>query len=702
MSSPRIAVVIPALDEEEAIGAVVREIPPVVADVIVVDNGSRDRTAEVARAAGARLVGEPRRGYGHACLAGIAAARGADVIVFLDGDHSDYPAQLADVVAPILEGRADLVIGSRNRGRREAGAHPWHAVLGTKACVGLMNLLTGSKATDLGPFRAITAEALRRLDMRDRSYGWTVEMQVKAARQGLRVVEVPVDYRPRIGRSKVSGTVRGTIGAGTKIVLTILRHAGRPRDSGSAGPEGTWSVPGGPAGPAGPERADSSSPVRDGAPRNDGVMALCGLVLTACVLSWAWLSPPPTRIGPYLASFGLAFAAYVAALAFSRGLSRRGLLLCLGAALAWRAVLVAAPPLLSNDINRYVWEGRVQLHGGNPYRWSDRPESPRWLPLRDAVYDGINHKDYTAVYPPLFVLAARGVVALHDSFPAMKAFLVACELLTLGALALLLRRRRLPLERLLVLAWSPLALVEVAGSGHNEALGMLWLVLALLALDADRPLLSALAASAGFLSKLLPGLVAAAWARRYRWWHVLAGSLLAAGLFGLYLDASSRKTMLLSLSKYAQFWRFNDTLFAPLAAVLGSHTGAVRAGALLALALALVLAWRRTEPVAAAAAVVVASLLLAPNVLPWYALWLVPLLVLRDEPALLLFTGTAPIAYLAYPDWQSGDRWALGWGWRALEYGPCVLVGLRSWVDGRYLERTAQGRGRGEAIESRG
>ncbi len=524
MAAPRIAVVIPALDEEEAIGAVIREIPAAVHDVIVVDNGSRDRTEEVARAAGARVVSEPRRGYGQACLAGIAAAGGADVLVFLDGDHSDYPAQLVDVVAPILEGRADLVIGSRRRGRREAGAHPWHAVLGTRACVGLMNLLAGSRATDLGPFRAITAEALRRLDMRDRGYGWTVEMQVKAVRRGLRVVEVPVDYRPRIGRSKVSGTVRGTLGAGTKIVATILRHAVTPRDLRRPAPEGSAGI------------ADPSSPDQDGDPREDtsslrargippvgtrrGWLVSAGFVLSLCVLAWAFGPPPPTRIGPHMALFGAAFAAYLVALAASRGLSRRGLWLCLAVALVWRVLLVAAPPLLSNDINRYVWEGRVQLHGGNPYAWGDRPESPRWLALRDAVYDGLNHKDYTAVYPPLFLLATRAVVALHDSFTAMKAFLVACELATLGALALVLHRRRRPLVRLLVLAWSPLALVEIAGSGHNEAFGMLWMVLALLALDADRPLLSALAASAGFLSKYLPGLVAAAWARRYRWWHV--------------------------------------------------------------------------------------------------------------------------------------------------------------------------------------
>jgi glycosyltransferase involved in cell wall biosynthesis len=222
-----IAVIIPAVDEEQAIGRVVAEVPPVGADVIVVDNGSRDHTAEVARAAGARVVREARRGYGRACLAGIAAAGDASVLAFLDGDYSDYPAQLAHVLAPLLAGEADLVIGSRALGRRQAGSHPWHAVFGTRLCVGLMNRLIGTRATDLGPFRAITAEALRRLDMRDGDFGWTVEMQIKAHRQGLRVREVPVDYRPRIGRSKVSGTVSGTVRAALKIVGLILRHAGR-------------------------------------------------------------------------------------------------------------------------------------------------------------------------------------------------------------------------------------------------------------------------------------------------------------------------------------------------------------------------------------------------------------------------------------------------------------------------------------------
>jgi len=218
-------VVIPALDEEESIALVIDALPVPAGDVIVVDNGSRDATAARARDAGARVVSEPRRGYGQACLTGIAAAGAVDVLAFVDADFSDHPEQLSEVLAPIERGEADMVIGSRQLGRREPGAHPWHAVFGTRLCVGLMNLLIGTRATDLGPFRAITRSALERLQMRDRNFGWTVEMQVKAARHGLRVVEVPVDYRPRIGRSKVSGTLSGSVRAGTKIIGTILRHA---------------------------------------------------------------------------------------------------------------------------------------------------------------------------------------------------------------------------------------------------------------------------------------------------------------------------------------------------------------------------------------------------------------------------------------------------------------------------------------------
>lgn len=221
---PRISVIIPALNEERAIGSVLAEIPRSLADeVIVVDNGSSDRTAEVARAAGVRVVREERRGYGAACLAGIAALAETDIVVFMDGDHSDYPEQISRLVGPIIAGEADLVIGSRARGRREPGALPIQSRLGNWLASQLIRWLFGARYSDLGPFRAISRTALKRLGMRDAGFGWTVEMQVRAAKKRLRVREVPVDYRRRIGKSKISGTLGGAVSAGAKIIYTILK-----------------------------------------------------------------------------------------------------------------------------------------------------------------------------------------------------------------------------------------------------------------------------------------------------------------------------------------------------------------------------------------------------------------------------------------------------------------------------------------------
>ncbi len=223
---PRVSVVIPALNEERSIPLVLRALPRrLVHEIVVVDNGSTDDTARVARQHGARVVAEPARGYGAACLAGIAACDAPDIVAFVDADFSDRPEELADVLAPLLDGHADLVVGSRTLGRRERGALLPHARLGNALATTLIRRFFGVRFTDLGPFRAIRAAALAGLDMRDRDFGWTVEMQVKAARRGLRCVEVPVSYRRRVGRSKISGTIAGTIGASRKILGTILREA---------------------------------------------------------------------------------------------------------------------------------------------------------------------------------------------------------------------------------------------------------------------------------------------------------------------------------------------------------------------------------------------------------------------------------------------------------------------------------------------
>ena len=221
----RIGVVIPALDEEAAIGRVLDAIPPWVDDVVVVDNGSTDATSAVARGGGARVVREPRRGYGNACRAGLEALGRVDIVVFLDGDFSDRPEQMDRLVDPLVAGRADFTLGRRVWER--AGGAPMTLVqrAGNRLACWLINGLWRASYSDLGPFRAIRRTALTRLDVRDRSFGWTVEMQIAAVRHGLRVEEIATGYRRRIGRSKISGTVRGAVGAGTKILLVIFRTA---------------------------------------------------------------------------------------------------------------------------------------------------------------------------------------------------------------------------------------------------------------------------------------------------------------------------------------------------------------------------------------------------------------------------------------------------------------------------------------------
>ena len=222
----RIAVIIPALDEEAAIGEVVREVPRDLAgEIIVVDNGSVDRTAEVARAAGARVIAEPMRGYGAACLAGAMAARDADILVFLDGDRSDDPAEMPLLLRPILSGRADLVVGSRIAGFVEDGALTSHQRFGNRLVTWMLRVLYGLTLTDIGPFRAIPARVLRDLGMEHKTYGWPVEMIVKAAKKGYRVVGVPVNCRKRVGRSKVAGTLKGSLLAGYHLLSTTLRYA---------------------------------------------------------------------------------------------------------------------------------------------------------------------------------------------------------------------------------------------------------------------------------------------------------------------------------------------------------------------------------------------------------------------------------------------------------------------------------------------
>ncbi len=216
-----IGVIIPAQNEEHAIAKVIADIPAWVDRIVVADNGSTDRTTEVAQGAGATVVNEPVPGYGAACLKGIDAIGDVDIVVFLDGDYSDHPEQMDRLVDPIAENIVDLVIGSRVTGNADPGSLTLPQRFGNRLACSLMRWVWGSTFTDLGPFRAIRRTSLDAIAMQDRAFGWTVEMQIKALESGLRTHEVPVDYRPRIGVSKVSGTIRGTVLAGTTILRII-------------------------------------------------------------------------------------------------------------------------------------------------------------------------------------------------------------------------------------------------------------------------------------------------------------------------------------------------------------------------------------------------------------------------------------------------------------------------------------------------
>jgi len=235
----RVSVVIPTYNEAGSIAHVLDDIPQsLVTEVRVVDAGSSDGTRQIAAGRGARVIVEPRRGYGRACLTGLAAVNHPDVVVFLDGDYSDRPRELRRLLDPIREGQADIVLGSRLAGGLAPGAMPWHAKLGNRLAAILIRWLYGISLTDLGPFRAARFEVLRALELREMTYGWAVELATRGAMHGYRVLEVPVSYHPRIGVSKISGTWRGSFGAAWGILSGIVKnrvHApARPAESGRA------------------------------------------------------------------------------------------------------------------------------------------------------------------------------------------------------------------------------------------------------------------------------------------------------------------------------------------------------------------------------------------------------------------------------------------------------------------------------------
>ena len=224
-SIPAISVVIPAYNEEESIGLVIKSLPQKkIKEIIVVNNGSTDKTASIAKQYGARVVNETCRGYGAACLKGVSEVSDPEIVVFVDGDFSDFPEEIESLVKPIIENRADFVLGSRMIFPESRAALLPQARYGNLLAVFLIRLFFRYKFTDLGPFRAIRYQSLKEISMTDKNFGWTVEMQIKAVKHGLKIIEIPVHYRKRVGVSKITGTISGTFKAGIKIIFTIFKY----------------------------------------------------------------------------------------------------------------------------------------------------------------------------------------------------------------------------------------------------------------------------------------------------------------------------------------------------------------------------------------------------------------------------------------------------------------------------------------------
>lgn len=416
------------------------------------------------------------------------------------------------------------------------------------------------------------------------------------------------------------------------------------------------------------------------------VALLCGLALYAAAHG-DW-----TRDTPRFLIYWLVLAVVYVAVLFSGGVFRResagvsprDLRWALAALASVRVVMAFGEPMLSDDVYRSVWEGRVQGVSGNPFAWSDRPEAEKWEGLRDEyVYPRINHPDYAAIYPPAWQWAMRGVNGLSDSVTAVKLFVVSCEVLFWLGLWRLLEARGLNLARVLIAAASPLAMIEIAGGGHNEAMGMALLVWTPVLLERKSRAVAAVALALAVLSKLIPAILAFPWLRRLR---IRDFALMAA--VGLALSATFMdETALWSLRKYGDYWRFNETFFALFAAVSGSHRAGVLASAALLVALGFWLGRREADIVSGGLLMSVALILVMPNVLPWYALWLLVFVPVAERSPMaagaFAFTLTVPLAYLVYPGWLGGGAWYVSWGVRAVEYGVPLLAALGFWFRGR-------------------
>jgi glycosyltransferase involved in cell wall biosynthesis len=641
----RVHVVIPALDEAATIGGVVAAVPPgFVSSVTVVDNGSSDDTASVARDAGASVVLEPQRGYGAACLAGLRAlpprdaSRPDEVVVFLDGDGSEPADLIPAVVEPILDGEADLVVAVRRP--TERGALTPTQRVGNALAAFWLRARFGLPASDLGPFRAIRRSSLEMLEMSDQGYGWTVEMQIKAARARLRYREVAVPCRRRQGgRSKISGTVRGTVGAAVTILSLLLRH---------------WD--------AGRLMTGRRHRLACGA-----FVVLCGLIYGVAAL------PPGTRPAGYLAIHVLLTGVMVVAWRTAGAASWRWVI---AAGMLSRVVLLPAPAFTSVDVARYLWDGRLALTGLDPYLVA--PATPALGVLRTEWLPKGVHLHLPTIYPPgalgLFSLAALG------GDPA-TARLLWKTIVTAFAIVTLWSAARTAAEsgtrrHLALVALSPLLVLETGVGGHLDAVATCAVAVALWLASRRDDALAGVALGLGAVIKILPGAAALPLAARARsrGRPLVACAAVVVAVYGVTLALGFLPIG--SLAVPFREWSFGSPIWTALDMSLGRAAASIVSLALLVglLALAVALA-RRGAWVRGAQVALAAPILLSPVVHPWYLMPLVPTLAIAPSAALLAWVTAAPLAYEVLARAELSGEWQPA-SWPLWMVAASMAIGL--------------------------
>lgn len=410
--------------------------------------------------------------------------------------------------------------------------------------------------------------------------------------------------------------------------------------------------------------------------RERGVLAAAGVVLVAATAAIGALDSPHRHVQAFLACYAIAFGAYLIAARValrSRDTGRAALVLMFVFALAARATVIPARPDLSTDIYRYLWEGRVVLHGANPFAFA--PSDTTLAPLRDDAFDLVNHKSLPTIYPPL----AQGLFALsawiHPNVTTLKIIFTVFDVATILLLVVLLRAHGRPSVHALVYAWSPLVIVETGHSGHVEAAGVFFLVLALVLWQRGRRVWAGVAFGGSFLVKYL-ALALAPWLARRRAIGALAAMAMVAVLGYLaFIDAGSR--LIGSLRVYGDTWWFNGPPFIALSGVLGDGALARRLLAGIGVAFALVVAQRERDPLRYTYLVVGCALLLSPTVYPWYVVWMVPFLCVFPNRAWIAFTGFVALSNWVWVEYARTGAWTLGTGFLALEYLPFYALLLQ-------------------------